>query len=50
MLFFTCITLVAHVLACACAIARIKWRRLGEMGNTGYLFVSDVNQGNEEVV
>ena len=27
-LFFTCIKLVAYVLACACAIARIKWKRL----------------------
>ena len=28
MLFFTCIKLVARVLACARAIARIRWRRL----------------------
>ena len=28
MLFFTCIKLVAHVLACAHAISHIKWRRL----------------------
>ena len=28
MLSFTCIKLVAHVLACAHEIARIKWRRL----------------------
>ena len=27
-LFFTCIKLVVCVLVCACAIARIKWRRL----------------------
>ena len=27
-LFFTCIKLVAYVLAFACAIARIKWKRL----------------------
>ena len=27
-LFFTCIKLVACVLACACAITHIKWRRL----------------------
>ena len=27
-LFFTCIKLVTHVLACACAITRIKWKRL----------------------
>ena len=28
MLFFTCIKLVARVLACAHAIAHIKWKRL----------------------
>ena len=27
-LFFTCIKLVARVLACVSAIARIKWRRV----------------------
>ena len=32
MLFFTRIKLVARVMACACAIARIKWRGLGEVG------------------
>ena len=30
-LFFLCIKLVAHVLASACAIASIKWRRLGSL-------------------
>ena len=30
-LFFTCIKLVVHFLVSACAIANIKWRRLGSL-------------------
>ena len=36
-LFFTCIKLVARILACVCAIACIKWRRLTSFHNLHFM-------------
>ena len=41
-LFLICIKLVARVLACARAIARMKWRRLLDQENM-YLFVYNMD-------
>ena len=43
MLFFTSIKLVAHVLACACAIACIKWIRLFLMTFLTILGVTEIS-------
>ena len=43
-LFFTCIKLVVHVLACVCVIAHIKWRRLHIVVSVSMDFPSNSQQ------